>query len=125
MTSTSSSQSGREIVIVDAVRSPIGRRNGGFAGMPQHLFLAKCRVRSSSAGIDPSAIEQVVGGCVSQVGEQSFNVTRTAWLGAGLPIETAATTVDTNAAQVSRRPTLRLHSSLGTTDVAMACGVES
>ncbi|MGB0821186.1 MAG: beta-ketoacyl synthase N-terminal-like domain-containing protein, partial [Ilumatobacteraceae bacterium] len=126
MTSTSSSQSGREIVIVDAVRSPIGRRNGGFAGMHPASLLGK--VQSSlveRTGIDPSAIEQVVGGCVSQVGEQSFNVTRTAWLGAGLPIETAATTVDTQCG--SSQQATNLAASLiasGTTDVAMACGVE-
>ena len=125
MTSTSSSQSGREIVIVDAVRSPIGRRNGGFAGMHPASLLGK--VQSSlveRTGIDPSAIEQVVGGCVSQVGEQSFNVTRTQ-LGAGLPIETAATTVDTQCG--SSQQATNLAASLiasGTTDVAMACGVE-
>ena len=57
---------------------------------------ASCSRRSSSAAAStPAAIGQVVGGCVSQVGEQSFNVTRTAWLAAGLPLTTPATTVDT------------------------------
>ena len=46
------------------------------------------------AGIDPGAVEQIVGGCVTQAGEQASNVTRTAWLSQGLPYETAATTVD-------------------------------
>ena len=76
-------------------------------------------------GIDPSAIGQVVGGCVSQVGEQSFNVTRTAWLAAGLPLTTAATTIDTQCG--SSQQATNLASSLvgsGVVDVALACGVE-
>jgi len=76
-------------------------------------------------GIDPSVIDQVVGGCVSQVGEQSFNVTRTAWLAAGLPMGTAATTVDTQCG--SSQQATNLASSLvgsGVVDVAVACGVE-
>jgi acetyl-CoA C-acetyltransferase len=126
MSSNTAPNNGREIVIVDAVRSPIGRRNGGFAGMHPASLLGK--IQSSlveRSGIDPTAIEQVVGGCVSQVGEQSFNVTRTAWLGAGLPIETAATTVDTQCG--SSQQATNLAASLiasGTVDVAMACGVE-
>ncbi|MGA1220957.1 MAG: hypothetical protein ACO3XP_09950, partial [Ilumatobacteraceae bacterium] len=70
MSSNTAPNNGREIVIVDAVRSPIGRRNGGFAGMHPASLLGK--VQSSlfeRTGIDPTAIEQVVGGCVSQVGE--------------------------------------------------------
>ena len=85
-----------DVVIVDAVRTPIGRRGGGLSSMhPADLLGIAQKAVVSRSGIDPSAIEQVVGGCVSQVGEQSFNVTRTAWLAAGLPLATAATTVDT------------------------------
>ncbi len=76
-------------------------------------------------GIDPGVVEQVVGGCVSQVGEQSFNVTRTAWLSAGLPLATAATTVDTQCG--SSQQATNLATSLvssGVVDVAIACGVE-
>ncbi len=76
-------------------------------------------------GIDPAEVGQVVGGCVSQVGEQSFNVTRTAWLSAGLPLETAATTVDTQCG--SSQQATNLAASLvgsGVVDVAVACGVE-
>jgi acetyl-CoA C-acetyltransferase len=77
------------------------------------------------SGIDPSAVEQVVGGCVSQVGEQSFNVTRTAWLSAGLPIETAATTVDTQCGASQQAPNLATSLiASGAVDVAVACGVE-
>ena len=77
------------------------------------------------SGIDPAEVGQVVGGCVSQVGEQSFNVTRTAWLSAGLPLETAATTVDTQCG--SSQQATNLATSLigsGVVDVAVACGVE-
>jgi acetyl-CoA C-acetyltransferase len=76
-------------------------------------------------GIDPALVEQVVGGCVSQVGEQSFNVTRIAWLAAGLPMTTAATTVDTQCG--SSQQATNVATSLvasGVVDIAVACGVE-
>ena len=82
--------SGRSVVIVDAVRTPIGKRNGGLSSLHPADLLG--RVQSelvARTGIDPADVGQVVGGCVSQVGEQSFNVTRTAWLAAGLPLTTA------------------------------------
>jgi acetyl-CoA C-acetyltransferase len=77
------------------------------------------------SGIDPAEVGQVVGGCVSQVGEQSFNITRTAWLAAGLPMSVAATTVDTQCG--SSQQATNLATSLvgaGVVDVAVACGVE-
>ncbi|MEN9553518.1 MAG: hypothetical protein RLY24_1113, partial [Actinomycetota bacterium] len=78
------------VVIVDAVRTPIGRRNGGLSTLhPGELLGIAQKGIVERTGIDPALIEQVVGGCVSQVGEQSFNVTRTAWLAAGLPLTTA------------------------------------
>src|SRR5574338_1448856 len=116
----------REVVIVDAVRSPIGKRNGGLSTVhPAELLARVQRELIDRSGIDPSLVEQVVGGCVSQVGEQSFNVTRTAWLSAGLPLETAATTVDTqcgSSQQATNLATALVAS--GVTDVAVACGVE-
>ncbi|MEQ9162275.1 MAG: steroid 3-ketoacyl-CoA thiolase, partial [Ilumatobacter fluminis] len=76
----------RSVVIVDALRTPIGRRGGGLSTLhPAEVLSNVQQGLVDRTGIDPSAIEQVVGGCVSQVGEQSFNVTRTAWLAAGLP----------------------------------------
>jgi acetyl-CoA C-acetyltransferase len=76
-------------------------------------------------GIDPSVVEQVVGGCVSQVGEQSFNVTRTAWLAAGLPLTTAATTIDTQCGSSQQATNLATSMvAAGVVDVAIACGVE-
>ncbi|MGD9997362.1 MAG: steroid 3-ketoacyl-CoA thiolase [Ilumatobacteraceae bacterium] len=123
MTSSSSSTS---VVIVDAVRTPIGRRNGGLATMhPADALGLVQRAIVDRTGIDPADIGQVVGGCVSQVGEQSFNITRTAWLAAGLPLSTAATTVDTQCG--SSQQATNLATSLvgaGVVDVALACGVE-
>jgi acetyl-CoA C-acetyltransferase len=121
-----SSSNGRNVVIIDAVRTPIGRRGGGLSSLHPAELLA--RVQSAlidRSGIDPAEVGQVVGGCVSQVGEQSFNVTRTAWLSAGLPLETAATTIDTQCG--SSQQATNLAASLigsGVVDVAVACGVE-
>ena len=116
----------RDVVIVDALRTPIGRRGGGLASL--HPAEVLSRVQSAlveRSGVDPAEVGQVVGGCVSQVGEQSFNVTRTAWLAAGLPLETAATTVDTQCG--SSQQATNVATSLigsGVVDVAVACGVE-
>jgi len=114
------------VVIVDAARSPIGKRNGGLSTLhPTDLLAAVQRGIVERTGIDPAEIEQVVGGCVSQVGEQSFNVTRTAWLTAGLPLTTAATTVDTQCG--SSQQATNLATALvkgGVVDAALSCGVE-
>lgn len=114
------------VVIVDAVRTPIGRRGGGLSTLhPAEALGAVQKALVDRTGIDPALIEQVVGGCVSQVGEQSFNITRTAWLSAGLPMSSAATTVDTQCG--SSQQATNLATSLvgsGVVDVAMACGVE-
>ena len=114
------------IVIVDAVRTPIGKRNGGLSTLhPAEVLGAVQTAIVERTGIDPAVIGQVVGGCVSQVGEQAFNVTRTAWLAAGLPLTTAATTVDAQCG--SSQQATNLASALvgsGVVDVALACGVE-
>jgi acetyl-CoA C-acetyltransferase len=119
-------ESPSKVVIVDAVRTPIGRRNGGLSTVhPAQLLGLVQRAVVERSGIDPAEIGQVVGGCVSQVGEQSFNVTRTAWLAAGLPMGTAATTVDTQCG--SSQQATNLAAALigsGVVDVAVACGVE-
>ncbi len=120
------SDSSRNVVIVDALRTPIGRRNGGLSTLhPAEVLSRVQKALVDRVGIDPTEIGQVVGGCVSQVGEQSFNVTRTAWLAAGLPLTTAATTVDTQCG--SSQQATNLAAALvgsGVVDVAMACGVE-
>ena len=115
------------VVIVDALRTPVGRRGGGLSTLHPAETLGRVqRALVDRVGIDPALVEQVVGGNVSQVGEQSFNVTRTAWLAAGLPLGTAATTVDTQCG--SSQQATGLASSLiaaGVVDVAIACGVEA
>ena len=114
------------VVIVDAVRTPIGRRGGGLSTMhPAEVLSQVQRAVIDRSGIDPGEVGQVIGGCVSQVGEQSFNIARTAWLAAGLPLTTAATTVDTQCG--SSQQATNLAASLvgsGVVDVAVACGVE-
>ncbi len=90
--------SGREVVIVEAVRTPVGRghrEKGYYKDTHPNELLGKTFTEViDRAGIDPGAVEDVIGGCVQQYGEQMFNVTRNAWLQAGLPVETPATTVD-------------------------------
>src|SRR5438093_13071713 len=84
-----------EVVIVEAVRSPIGRRGGGLSTMhAADLLSVVIKEGIDRAGVDPAEVGQVVGGCVTQAGEQSFNIARTAWLTAGLPISVSATTCD-------------------------------
>src|SRR5277367_6639343 len=82
-------------VIVEAVRTPIGKRNGWLSGLHAADLLGAAQVELvKRARIDPATVEQVVGGCVTQAGEQASNVTRTAWLKQGLPYEVAATSID-------------------------------
>src|SRR4051794_39774196 len=115
-----------DVVIVEAVRSPLGRRGGGLSTMhPADLLGAVQREVVERAGIDPGDVGQIVGGCVTQVGEQSFNIARTAWLAAGLPLTVAATTVDSQCG--SSQQATNLAAGLiasGAVDIAMACGVE-
>jgi acetyl-CoA acetyltransferase len=89
---------GREVVIVEAVRTPIGRghlEKGYFKSTHPNELLGTCFTEViNRAGIPANAVEDVVTGCVQQMGEQAFNIGRNAWLQAGLPIETPATTVD-------------------------------
>jgi acetyl-CoA C-acetyltransferase len=114
------------VVIVDAVRTPIGRRNGGLSTVhPGDLLGTVQKALLERTGIDPALVGQVVTGCVSQVGEQAFNIGRTAWLAAGLPLSVPNTTVDTQCG--SSQQATNLAASLvgsGAVDVAIACGVE-
>ncbi|HAQ04915.1 MAG TPA: steroid 3-ketoacyl-CoA thiolase, partial [Acidimicrobiaceae bacterium] len=115
-----------EVVIVDAVRSPIGKRGGGLSN--SHSIDLLGAVQSSlfaRTGMDPKEVGQVVGGCVGQVGMQTMNVTRTAWLTAGLPIEVAATTVDAQCGSSQQATNLAYALvASGTVDSAVGCGVE-
>jgi acetyl-CoA C-acetyltransferase len=114
-------------VIVEAARTPIGKRNGWLSGLHATEILgAAQRGVIERAGIDPELVEQVIGGCVMQVGEQGNNVTRTAWLHAGLPWQTGATTVDCQcgSAQQANHLIAGLIAT-DTIDVGVACGIEA
>jgi acetyl-CoA C-acetyltransferase len=113
-------------VIIEAVRTPIGKRNGALS--TRHASEVLGHVQKAvldRAGIDPRLVGQVVGGCVSQAGEQASNVTRTAWLGAGLPFEVAATSIDCQCGS-SQQANHLIHNMITADvfDVGMACGVE-
>jgi acetyl-CoA acyltransferase len=85
----------REPVIVGAVRTPVGRRGGGLAGLHAvDLGAAALRALVDRSGVDPGRVDDVIMGCVSQTGEQAVNVARNAWLAAGLPEEVPAVTID-------------------------------
>jgi acetyl-CoA C-acetyltransferase len=113
-------------VIVEAVRTPIGKRGGWMSGVHASEVLAIPQLEVvKRAGIDPGEVEQIVGGCVTQAGEQASNVTRTAWLSAGLPYEVAATTIDCQcgSAQQANHFVANLISA-DAIDIGIACGVE-
>jgi acetyl-CoA C-acetyltransferase len=116
----------REVVIVDAVRSPLGKRNGELSAMHSINLLGDVqKALFDRTGMDPSEVGQVVGGCVGQVGMQTMNVARNAWLAAGLPLEVAATTVDSQCGS-SQQATNLAYSLVkaGVVDAAVSCGVE-
>jgi len=114
-------------VIVEAVRSPLGKRNGTLSGLHAAELLGAAQVELiKRTGFDASEVEQIFGGCVSQAGEQSFNITRTAWLNQGLPYEVAATTIDCQCGSSQQANHLAANAiSAGAVDVAIACGVEA
>ena len=116
----------RDVVIVDAVRTPVGRRNGGLSTMHSADLLAvPFRALIERTGIDPASVGQVVAGCVSQIGQQAFNIGRTAWLTAGLPLEVAATTVDTQCGSSQQAVDFAYALvAAGVVDTAIAGGVE-
>ena len=114
-------------VIVDAVRTPIGKRGGWLAGLHAAVLLGTAqRALVDRAGIEPDAVEQVIGGCVTQGGEQSNNITRTAWLHAGLPYGAGCLTLDAQCG--SAQQAAHLVAGLIAADaieIGVACGVES
>jgi acetyl-CoA C-acetyltransferase len=114
-------------VIVEAVRTPIGKRNGALSGLHAAEILGAAQVALvSRAGIDPALVEQIAGGCVTQAGEQSGNVTRTAWLHAGMPYQVGCFTLDAQCG--SAQQATHLIAGLiaaDAIDVGIACGVEA
>src|ERR687889_508300 len=124
-----SAKKGREVVIVEAVRTPIGRghpEKGYYKDThPNELLGTVYAELVTRAGIDGGEVEDVIAGCVQQIGEQSWNVARNAWLQAGLPIETAATTVDRQCG--SAQQAVNFGAALiaaGIHDVVVGSGVE-
>jgi acetyl-CoA C-acetyltransferase len=116
-----------EVVVVEAVRSPIGRRAGGLSSLHPALLLGQVLSELfARSGVDPTSVGQVVGGCVTAVGEQSYNICRTAWLTAGLPLGVGATTVDSQCGSSQQATNLAAGLiAAGVLDCAVACGVES
>ena len=113
-------------VIVEAGRTAVGKRNGVFADLHASHLLGNAQVGVlQRAGVDPGQVGQVVGGCVTQAGEQASNVTRTAWLASGLPYQVAGTTIDCQcgSSQQANHMVANLISA-GAIDVGLACGVE-
>lgn len=118
-----------EAVIVDVVRTPVGRGKPGgrLSGVhPVDLLAGVLDALVNRNDLDPALIDDVIGGCVSQVGEQSFNVTRTAVLAAGFPESVPATTVDRQCGSSQQTATFAAQAVLaGQADIVIACGVES
>ena len=123
------SQQGREVVIVEAVRTPIGRghpEKGYYKDTHPNDLLGRCYTEVlDRAGVDAGEVEDVIAGCVQQFGEQGFNVARNAWLQEGLPIEAAASTVDRQCG--SAQQAVNFGAALiaaGIHDVVIGSGVE-
>jgi acetyl-CoA acyltransferase len=120
---------GREVVIVEAARTPIGRghkEKGYYKDVHPNELLGTCyREVISRAGIDAGEVEDVIAGCVQQYGEQMFNVARNAWLQAGLPVETPATTVDRQCGSAQQAVNFgAAQIAAGVHDVVIGSGVE-
>jgi acetyl-CoA acyltransferase len=118
--------SGREAVIVDVVRTNFGKRNGALAHWhPVDLLAFSLTHLIERTGVDPERVDDVIGGCVTQVGEQSTNVTRNGWVAAGLPQTVPATTVDRQCGSSQQAAHFAAAGVVaGHYDLAIACGVE-
>jgi len=116
----------RDVVIVEVGRSPIGRKKGALSSAhPAELLGQVISEVLRRAKVDPAIVGQVVGGCINKVGAQAFNVTRTAWLTAGLPADVACSTVDSQCGSSQFAVNLAANMiASGAEDVVLACGVE-
>ena len=113
----------RNVVIVDAARSPVGRKNGSLGGAHPTDVLGQVMMKMlARTGVDSAAVEQVIGGCINKLAAQGMNVTRTAWLAHGGAITTPCITIDSQCGS-SQQSTSIIAS--GQADVVMACGVEN
>jgi acetyl-CoA C-acetyltransferase len=116
-----------EAYIAGAVRTAVGRRNGGLAGVhPVDLAAHSLRALTERTGIDPAAVDDVIMGCVSQIGPQTFDIARNAWLSAGLPESVPGVTVDRQCGSSQQAVHFAAQAVLsGTQDLVVAAGVES
>jgi acetyl-CoA C-acetyltransferase len=114
-------------VIVDAIRTPYGRRGGALSGLHAVDLLGRAqRGIVERTGLDPATVGEVIGGCVTQAGEQSGNVVRFAWLHAGLPEEVGSTTLDAQCGSAQQAVHLvAAQIAAGYVDAGIACGVEA
>ncbi len=114
-------------VIVEAVRTPQGKRRGWLAGLHPAELLGAAQIEVlKRSGIDPELVEQVIGGCVTQAGEQSNNMVRRAWMHAGLPNHTASTVIDAQCSSAQQSAHL-INAMIagGAIKAGVACGIES
>jgi acetyl-CoA C-acetyltransferase len=116
-----------EAYIVDAVRTPVGKRGGGLSGVhPADLGAAAITALMDRTGIDPAAVEDVVFGCVDAIGPQAGDIARTCWLAAGLPEEVPGTTIDRQCGSSQQALHFAAQAVLsGTSDVVVAGGVQN
>src|SRR5437588_576080 len=117
----------RDAVIVEAVRSPIGKRNGSLRGYhPVDLLADVLKELVNRAGVDPGGIEDNITGCVSQVGEQALNIGRNAWLAAGFPETIPSTTIDRQCGSSQQSIHFAAQGVMaGAYDLVVASGVEN
>ena len=117
----------RDVVIVDAVRSPIGKKNGTLASThPADVLGPVLSGLLARSAMDSGVVGQVIGGCINKVGAQAMSITRTAWLSSGGSMDVACTTVDSQCG--SSQYAVNLATSLigsGAEDIVVACGVEN
>jgi acetyl-CoA acyltransferase len=117
----------RDAVIVEAVRAPVGRRNGGLAGVhPADLSAHVLNALVARSGLDPALVDDVIWGCVGQIGEQTYNIGRTAVVAAGWPQQVPAVTIDRQCGSSQQAVSFAAAGVIsGQYDVAVAGGVES
>src|ERR671922_2682002 len=116
-----------EAYIVDAVRTPVGRRGGGLSGVhPADLGAHVLTALVSRTGVDPAAVEDVIFGCVDTIGPQAGDIARTCWLAAGLPDDVPGTTIDRQCGSSQQAVHFAAQAVLsGTNDVVVTGGVQN
>jgi acetyl-CoA C-acetyltransferase len=115
-----------DVYIVDAVRTPMGRRNGGLSDLhPVDLGAHAITALVDRTGIDPEAVDDVIFGCISQIGSQAWNIARNSWLAAGLPESVPAVTIDRQCGSSQQAVHFGAQGILaGSYDVVVAGGIE-